>query len=1377
MRGKLFTQEYLGFPDGGITETSAWRQLDASTLAASEAHLAEILRAFPVAGTPNEAVTEKDLIWPVLEALGWDALLPQQTTSGHGRLDVPDVLLFADQAAKQAAQAERQEQDRYRHGAAIVEAKRWQRNLDRAESQATLDGGAPSTQMLRYLTRAEVASDGRIRWGVLTNGRHWRLYYQGARSRAEEFLELDLPVLLGVPGVQADLGAAETEHRDHFVRVFLLLFRRQAFLPDPVDPEGRTFHLQALDRSREWEERVSTGLGAVVFQRVFPDLLAALIEHDPERPEPLTAAYLDEVRRAGLTFLYRLLFVLFAEDRNLLPVQDRRYDDYSLRRIRHDLAGRLDARDAFSATAGRYYSHLQDLFRAVGEGDSSLGVPPYDGGLFEPGSHPLLVRVRLPDAALAPLIDALSRREEGGRRRLINYRDLSVQHLGSIYERLLQFEPVVDDAGAVALKPNLFARKGSGSYYTHDDLVRLILRTTLEPLLAESTEAFAEAAAELGAASRPRSRKDRLALLAARDPAARILDLKVCDPAMGSGHFLVSLVDYLADQVLEQMAAAETAVAWAPRDSPYRSPVEERIRAIRETILDSARQASWSIDPEQLDDRHVVRRILLKRVIHGVDKNPMAVELAKVALWLHTFTAGAPLSFLDHHLRTGDSLYGEWLDEVTADFDRLGALFFRSVRTQVATASQVMNEVAALSDTDVAEVHRSRELFQDAEESLDPLRRILDFWQALRWLPQEGRRAPHDRPGVRALVLDIFGNLGEVLARGWVETADPGQKAEAGAVNDLLGQVRRIVERERFLHWELAFPNVWRELQPHRVRGGFDAVIGNPPWDRLKLQEVEWFAAREPEIARSPRAADRKRKVQQLEKRDAPLWREYLEARDAAETAARVARESGHYPRLARGDLNIYSLFVERAQRLVHPRGVVGLLVPSGIASDLSASDFFQAVATGGRLRALYDFENKKVFFPDVDSRFKFSAFVFGGEDRSFERADCAFFLHAVSELDEPERSFPLGPKDFAAVNPNTGTAPVFRGQRDAEITTGIYRRLPILVDRRGEEARATWPVRYVTMFHMTNDSGLFRTRAELEADGWYPVEGNRWRKGEQVCLPLYVGRMIRHYDHRAASVVVNPDNVHNVAGSEALPVEAKKDPNYLPTPQYWVAAKHVSRPDHPCEWAIGFRDVARVTDERTIIAAAVPALCAGNKLPFLLGSGLGRGEYATLAPLLLAQLNSFVLDYVARQKIQSTNANWYIVEQFPVLPPERFEDTLGGRKIGDFVRQEVLRLSYTAVDLAPMARDLRSAGVGGDPEADPFPWDEEDRRHRLARLDAIFFHLYGIDRHDAAYILDQFPIVQREDQQTHGRYFTKDLILAYMNAVAVGDLETRVTV
>jgi len=1364
MRGKLFTQDYL---NEGITETAAWAALDSARLSETEARLAEIFEAFPVSGTPNEAVTEKDLIWPVLEALGWEHQLPQQTTSGRGRLDVPDVLLFADENAKRAAQAEPQEQDRFRHGTALVESKRWERNLDRAESRATLGEGAPSTQILRYLSRAEVVSERRIRWGILTNGRHWRLYYQGARSRAEEFLELDLAVLLEVPGVQPELGAAEVEKRDHFLRAFVLLFRREAFLPDPEHPHGWTFHIQALDESRLWEERVSTDLGAVIFKQVFPQLVGALIKNDPDRPDPITAPYRDEVRRAGLTFLYRLLFVLFAEDRNLLPAKDRRYDDYSLQKVRHDIIGRVDSDDVFSTSADRYYHHLQTIFRAVGAGDESLGVPPYDGGLFEPGRHPLLDRVRIPDADLAPMIDALSRREEESRRRWINYRDLSVQHLGSIYERLLQFEPVVDESGTVELKPNLFARKASGSYYTHDDLVRLIIETTLESLLEEIMDAFERKKSELGSARRPKA--DRLADLRRHDPASRILDLKICDPAMGSGHFLVSLVDYLADQVLEQMAAVEAAVHWAPDDAPYRSPLEERIESIRDQILASAKGAGWTIDREQLDDRHIVRRIILKRVIHGVDKNPMAVELAKVALWLHTFTAGAALSFVDHHLRIGDSLYGEWLDEVTDEFDRLGALFFRSVRTQVALASKTMNEIAEISDTDIAEVHRSRELFEEAERALKPLRRILDFWHALRWFPKEGRGPYYDRSGVGPLVRQIFGDLAEVLAKGHVETDDPKRREEAEAVNDLLDHVRRIVQRERFLHWEIAFPTVWRELERRGGRGGFDAVIGNPPWDRVKLQQVEWFAAREPEIAASTRAADRKRKIKALEKRDALLWNEYVEAGEAAETAARVARESGQYPKLARGDLNIYSLFVERSERLVHRKGVIGLLVPSGIASDKSASEFFQAVATGGRLRALYDFENKKVFFPDVHASFKFSAFVFGGENRQFEEAYCAFFLHSVNELSEPGRSFALGPDDFAAVNPNTGTAPIFRRRQDAKITTAVYQRLPVLVDRSGKRAKATWPVDYVRMLDMTNDSGLFRTKPELEREGWYRVAGNLWKKGDERCVPLYEGKMVQMYDHRAASIELNPENVHRPAHPVPTTRDEHQDPEWLPDPQYWVSEGEVQGPDG-LDWCVTFKDVTAPTNVRTMIAAAVPLYGLGNTLPALLpDSADGVEKYLAYGPILLANLNSFAFDYLARQKVQGQHLNLYIVEQIPVVPAERFDDRLGGEHLGDFVREQVLRLSYTAIDLRPMAQDLGYEG-------DPYPWDEEDRRHRIARLDALFFHLYDIGRDDAAYILDQFPIVRREDEAVHARYLTRDLVLAYMNAIAMGDLKSRVS-
>lgn len=1372
MRGKLFTLDFL---DEGVRETGAWKELETGEVERFEEALGRIFGAFPVGGSPNEATTEQDLIFPILEALGWDHYLPQQTTSGRGRRDVPDVLLFPDGDAKTDAQEEADEADRYRYGLAVLEAKRWERPLDRAEERrgapTRLPENAPSTQMLRYLSRADVASNGKVQWGILTNGRSWRLYWQGARSRSEEFLELDLAVLAGAPGIQAELISQESEHRAHFLRAFYLLFRREAFLPQPEDPEGRTFHRLALDESRRWEEKVSTELGGLVFQTVFPNLLASLLEHDPEAPDAPTAEYLEELRRAGLTFLYRLLFVLYAEDRNLLPTHDSRYDDYSLRKIRDDLQERLDRRDAFSERASNIYLGLQELFGAVAEGDPGIGLPPYDGGLFESGRHPLLERVRLPDAELAPLLDALSRRDEGGERRWINYRDLSVQHLGSIYERLLEFQPLLDEKGDLRLRPAIFARKTSGSYYTHDDLVQLILRRTVGPLVDGIEKEFNDANRRL--ASDSRSKSQRLDELRRLDPASRILDLKVCDPAMGSGHFLVSLVDFLADRVLLAMAHVETEVHWAPEEESYHSPLADRIETIREKILSNAAADDWRVDLGELDDRHIVRRIILKRVVYGVDKNLMAVELAKVALWLHTFTTGAPLSFLDHHLRCGDSLYGEWLDDVSEALEQeVGPLFMGSVRASIAQAAKTMEEVARISDDDVAEVKQSRRFFRQAEETLQPLRRLLDLWHARRWLQSAGgKKQKGELDGLSPLLGTAASDLLEVLDAGRVLRTDAMKDKDRQAVDRLLAEVRALADRERFLHWELAFPTVWKDIGNSGRRGGFDAVLGNPPWDRLKLQQVEWFAAREPDIARSARAADRKNKILGLEKRKAPLWDDYRKARDAAETAARVARDCGNFPLLASGDINIYSLFVERAQDLVQPQGLIGLLVPSGIASDKTASEFFRGISTSGRLGALFDFENKKVFFPDVDSRFKFSAFVFGGSKRRFKKAECAFFLHSVDELDEPGRSFPLGPDDFEAVNPNTGTAPIFRSRRDAEITTGIYQRLPVLVDRRGKKVRKAWPVEYVRMFDMTNDSDLFKTREELEAEGFYPVAGNQWKKGEEVVLPLYEGKMVQMYDHRAASVMMNPENLHRPAQPLPATDEEHRDPEWLPEPRYWVPDVEV--PDAlGIQWTIGFKDITSPTNARTMIAAALPAVAFGNKVPILRPAAkTRRDEYVRKAPLLLANLNSFVFDFVARQKVHGQTVNLFILEQLPVLPPSTFDREAGDGSLADFVRQEVLRLTYTAVDMKPFARDLGYEGA-------PSPWDREDRRHRTARLDALFFHLYGVDRSEADYILNQFLGVREHDeQQFGGRFLTRDLILAYMNAIDAGDLDSVVKV
>jgi hypothetical protein len=351
-----------------------------------------------------------------------------------------------------------------------------------------------------------------------------------------------------------------------------------------------------------------------------------------------------------------------------------------------------------------------------------------------------------------------------------------------------------------------------------------------------------------------------------------------------------------------------------------------------------------------------------------------------------------------------------------------------------------MQLVEGLTDVEIAEAERSAHIFDQITDMTRPLSALLSFIHALDWLGRGDRQ----RAG---LIHNFFnGQFGDPveIAMG---KADPRGGRDLDQFIEILNAVRELIREERFFHWQVSFPGVWTEWEAEGLTGGFDAVVGNPPWDRIKLQQVEWFAARRREIALTQRASDRKRMIEQLIEAGDPIAADFAKAEERAEAAARVARSSGDYPLLSGGDVNLYSLFVERAMTLVKFDGMVGLLTPSGIASDLTASKFFRGVATQGRLKALYDFENRRnrydlePFFPDVDSRFKFCAMVasrspVGGPSR------CAFFLQAVIEIKDPDRCFPLTAADFTRVNPNTGTAPIFRSRRDADLTTRIYLRL-----------------------------------------------------------------------------------------------------------------------------------------------------------------------------------------------------------------------------------------------------------------------------------------------------------------------------------------------
>lgn len=1343
--GSLFTTDYLV---EAVTITPAYAAVDVTAL---RARLAGIAAAFPKNSRTNESQTEDDFIWPVLASLGWTESLRQQNLTVSGRDDVPDGLLFADAAAKAAANAHGDQWKRYEHGLAVVESKRWARPLDRASGRD--EATAPSTQMLRYLRRIDDLTSGRLRWGVLTNGTKWRLYWAGARSVSEEFLEVDLGRVLALEDSN-DLFASDAV-RDHWLRVFAVMFSRNAFVKDGAD--SRSFHERARAAAAFYEERVAASLSKLVFEQVFPSLATAIANAAPHAP-------LQNVREASLVLLYRLLFLLYAEDRDLLPVSDRRYDDYALRPLRIDVGKRLSEGDALSASASRIWSHIADLSRIVDKGDPSVGIPPYNGGLFATDGPSLLESVRIPDSVMAPALDALSYERSSGERRYINYRDLSVQQLGSIYERLLEFEIVRDEVGSLVIRPNLFARKNSGSYYTPDELVGLILDETLEPLISERLDAFRATLLNLTSEQPEDQRRRELRDV---DPATSILTLRICDPAMGSGHFLVSLVDALADHVLNAMAEAASLGA----DLAYTSPLAEKIEDVRATILKNAKAAKWTIDETQLDDRHIVRRMVLKKCIFGVDKNPMAVELAKVSLWLHTFTVGAPLSFIDHHLRSGDSLFGLWVRDAIDKAGRLGGeLLWSEALRNAQRSAEAMKTIETLTDAEIAEAHRSAAMYQDVELMTGELDGFVSFIHALDWL-----RLSAVEMGLVRLWLD--GRFGDPLpiARGKkAPEAGRAKAEEVEAFRTVWVRARQLIEEERFLNWQISFPGVWERWTDKNREGGFDAVVGNPPWDRIKLQQVEWFAARRPEIALAQRASDRSRMISGLKATGDPLWADFAHADARAADAARMTRSSGHFPLLSRGDINLYSLFVERAFSIVKPSGVVGLLVPSGIASDLSASVFFRDLAVGSRLKGFYDFENRRArfglpsFFPDVDGRFKFAALI-ASPGRTFESARCGFFLQSPSETTDPDIVFSITAGDFARVNPNTGTAPIFRTRRDMALTTAIYERLPVLVDRRSSQPTTVWPVRYVRMFDMTNDSRLFRTRSELlEREAAWEIGQKQFQSPSGKWVPLYEGKMVQAFDHRAASVTINPENVKRPAQPLETSLAQHQNPEWLPEPQFWVAAQGV---EPKGQWHLGMKHVTSATNVRSMIVSIIPEAGAGNSLPIL-----DVGGNVRVAAMLAGMMNSIPFDFVLRQKVQGQNLNWFIVEQLPFVSPDMLEVKFGGQKASSILIKAVLELTYTSCDLAPFAQQLGWVKEDGS-TAPPFIWDEERRAHLRAKLDALFFIIFGLmssatsesDRENIRYIFSTFSTLEREETAKWGYYRGRDLTLAWVNALLAG--------
>jgi len=582
----------------------------------------------------------------------------------------------------------------------------------------------------------------------------------------------------------------------------------------------------------------------------------------------------------------------------------------------------------------------------------------------------------------------------------------------------------------------------------------------------------------------------------------------------------------------------------------------------------------------------------------------------------------------------------------------------------------------------------------------------------------------------------------------WLRSARRGRKLSDLSENIRCGNslVRSPDVDPRAMDWQSAFSQVFE-----RSESGFDVVIGNPPWERMKLQEREFFALGSPEIASAVSAADRRRLIAELEHGKPELWKRYQEAKAGAETALTHLRVSGDFPLTARGDINTYMLFAELARKIVAPNGRVGLLVPSGIATDDTTKQFFADLIENQGLIALYDFENRRKVFADVDGRFKFSVFLVGGSGVKVPASDFVFFARGIEDLQDPKRHIELSARDLKLLNPNTRTCPIFRGRADAELTKGIYRRVPILVDENRHEGGNPWGIRFLTMFHQTNDAELFRTAGQLKKAG-FKLDGNRWIKRKQVFLPLYEAKMIQAYDHRAASVRVEKANWMRQGQPEETSLVEHQNPEYVAIPRYWIGENEVGRvpKGESRGWFLGFKDITSATNQRTMIAAAIPWSGVTNHFPIILSDASVRKQMC-----LLGNLNSFAFDYVARQKIGGVTLNFFIVEQLPVFPPVQYEEPCPWntrQTLEKWISDRVLKLTCTADDMRPLAEEAGfKEGV--------HRWRENERAVIRAELDAAFFILYGLPRDAIDYVLSTFQGVAQEDEREGGVGQTRQLI------------------
>lgn len=1164
-------------------------------------------------------------------------------------------------------------------------------------------------------------------WGFVSNGLRLRILRDNASLTRQAYVEFDLEAMM------------EGQAYADFVLLWLLCHESRVDAERPEDcwlerwmRFAREQGTRALDNLRAGVEQAITALGrGFLAHPGNTDLLRRL------RAGELST---QDYYRQLLRLVYRLIFLFVAEDRGLLldphapaPARQRYLRYYAASRLR-----RL-AEHVRGTRHPDLYRSLRVVMDRLGSdtGCPELGLPALGSFLWSRAAISDLAEADIANCDFLEAIRALSFTVQDRVRRVVDYKNLGSEELGSIYESLLELHPEVNaDAATFELKvASGHERKTTGSYYTPSSLIQSLLDSALDPVLDDAVRS-----AGAGRSGEGTARTQRGAALAqggavkavgetartseglAKTPEEAILSIKVCDPACGSGHFLIAAAHRIARRLAQVRTGDE----------------EPSPEATRSALRD-----------------------VIGRCIYGVDMNPMAVELCKVSLWMEALEPGKPLSFLDHRILCGNSLLGatpallregipdDALKAIEGDDKKLVTALRRQnreERDQPGLAFQWDDEVAigqaefgeaisvldSIGDSSIQDIHSKEIHYQSLGQSsaYRQAKLAADAWcAAFVW-----KKAPGAPP---AITNEIFRRI-----------------REGGSVPaSVIREIERLTDQYQFFHWHLAFPDVFQVLvrgDPSNPQagwsGGFDVVLGNPPWERVKLQEQEWFAARRPDIANAPNAAARRRLIDSLAQEDPALHRAFLEARRQAEGESHFIRDSGRYPLCGRGDVNTYAIFAETMRTLAAPKGRVGAIVPSGIATDDTTKFFFRDLVDKRSLISLYDFENRKGLFPGVHRSYKFCLLTMTGPARPAQQgAEFVFFAHDTEDLEDEERRFTLSADDIALLNPNTRTCPIFRSKRDAEITKGIYRRVPVLI-KEGPPEENPWGVTIRRIFDMNKPEVLDKCRPERSVG----------------FVPMYESKLMHQFDHRLAT--------YDGTNTRYLTDAEKADPDLQVVPHYWVPKTEVE--DHlECRdregnlilawdrgWLMGWRDICRSTDERTVIAGVLP----WSGTDFTLRIGFPTRDIALFAMAFQANLNCFVLDYICRQMLGGTHLSDYIMKQLPVLSPEIYKGGCPwfcGERLFSWLLPRVLELVYTAWDLQPFARDM---GYDGP----PFRWDEERRFLLRCELDAAFFHLYGVNREDMDYILDTFPILRQKDERRFGEYRTKRVILQCYDAM-----------